>query len=131
MAADTRVTVLCRNDMVDALVAYAGADAKLIIYDGDVPATSDTALDAQVALATLTIPSFGVDGAVATAAAITVVAADETGTATFFRVYKSNGTTCVWQGTVGTLAADLVLNDVDLVAGGGIGVTALTFTLNE
>lgn len=129
MAVATRTAALPRNDMVDALVAYAGANAKITLYDGSVPADADTALAGQTPLVTLTIPSFTVAGVVATAAAIASALAIATGTATFFRVYKTDGTTVVWQGTVGLADADCVLNDTDLVEGAGVTITALTYTL--
>jgi hypothetical protein len=51
-----------------------------------------------------------------------------TGTAGYWRVYKSDGTTCVIQGSVGTSGADLNLNTLSLVTGGPVQVNSWTFT---
>lgn len=106
---------------------------KLRIYDGAQPATADTALSGQVLLAELTFanPAFaaGVAG-VATANAMTGDAsADATGTAAWFRVVKSDGTTVVYDGSVGAGGSfDLVLNTVAIQIGAQVNVTSLTLT---
>ena len=66
---------------------------------------------------------------VATANAITSdSSADNTGTATFFRVLESDLTAVVFQGTVGVSGAELNLSSVSVIAGGPVSVTALTYT---
>jgi hypothetical protein len=66
---------------------------------------------------------------VATANAITSdSSADNTGTATFFRVLESDLTTVVFQGSVGTSGAELNLSSVSVIAGGPVSVSALTYT---
>jgi len=134
MAVATKTCALPRNDMVDALLAYLGAQGKLIIYEDVVPATADTALDgANTVLATFTMasPSGTVTTNVLTITPPADVLCTHTGTATFFRVYKNDGTTKVWQGTVGTADADLVLNSAALANGATVSITALTYTLPE
>ena len=122
--------ILARNDEVDALVAYMSTNGKLILYDGTPPATADTALaGGNHVLVTLVVPSWSVTNDTATAAAITPVAATGTGTASFFRAFKTNGTTAVFQGTVGTAGSDLVLNDVGLVTGAAVSVLSATYQL--
>ena len=54
--------------------------------------------------------------------------ADNTGTATFFRALESDGTTVVFQGTVGTSGAELNLNTTSIVQLGTVSVTSLTYT---
>lgn len=67
---------------------------------------------------------------VATANAITPEdSAPNTGVATKYEVYKSNGTTKIWTGTVGTADANLVLNSVNIQAGAQVSVTSLTHTV--
>ncbi len=69
-------------------------------------------------------------GGVITAAAITAEdAALADGTAAKYEVYKSDGTSKLWTGTVGTADADLVLNSVAITTGAQVSVTALTFTI--
>lgn len=122
---------------VDAVDAGAGAGV-LRIYSGSVPANADTALGAQVLLAELVMsdPAFGnaIDAnpnATATANAIADdVAANATGTATFFRIADSNGVVRI-QGTAGTSGTELILNSADLQAGALVEVLSLTVTMPE
>jgi hypothetical protein len=55
-------------------------------------------------------------------------AADATGTAAFFRIFQSDGTTAVIDGDVGTTGSDLNLNTTSIVAGGPIQITSMTLT---
>lgn len=115
------------------------ASAHIRIYSGAVPTDADTALGAQVLLAELvmTNPAFGNaadlnPGARATAATITEDSvADNTGTATFFRIVDRTGTTVVMQGTAGTSGTDLILNSAAIQANAAVQISALTFTLPE
>ncbi|MDP9265223.1 MAG: hypothetical protein M3O91_03770 [Chloroflexota bacterium] len=121
-AAADAMAALCNNGFLD-------------IYDGAQPATADTAVGAQVKLARLTLGATAFAAAVAgvaTANAITQdSSADATGTAAWFRVWKSNGTSPVWDGSVGTATSDLVLNSVAISAGAAVAVTSLTLTENK
>ena len=107
----------------------------LRIYDGTQAATADTAVGAQVLLAELTFgaTAFGAASAgVATANAITQdSSANATGTASWFRVLQSNGTTVLFDGSVGTSGANLNLNSVAISSGAAVQVTALTFTAQK
>lgn len=120
------VTTLC-----DTMAALCNGGT-LNIYDGTQAATADTAVGAQVLLAQLTFgsPAFaGSVNGVATANAITAdSSANATGTASWFRVKKSDGTTVVYDGSVGTATADLILNTVSIVLGASVSVTSLTLT---
>jgi hypothetical protein len=114
----------------DALAAMLNGGT-LKIYDGTQPATADTAVGAQVLLATLTFgnPAFGsaVNG-VATANAITSDSdADATGTATWCRALKSDGSV-VCDGSVGTASANLILNTVSIVIHAAVSCSAYTLT---
>jgi hypothetical protein len=121
----------------------AGADAVcpllnngyLRLYDGTQPATADTAVTTQTKLAELrwNATAFGAaSNGVATANAITSDAsADATGTATWFRALKSDGTTVVFDGSVGTSGCDLNLNSAAITAGSAVSVSAFTYTENK
>ena len=126
------LAVLAKNAKLNAITTYAGGSALLRIYDSTVPATADTALGAQVLLAELTMNATfapAASGGVLTANAITQdSSANATGTATFFRIYQSNGTTVVAQGTVGTSGADLNMNTTSIVSGGPVAVSSLVWT---
>jgi hypothetical protein len=73
----------------------------------------------------------GATGGQAAANAITSANAVATGTAAWFRALKSDGTTAVFDGSVGTSAADLVLSSVALTSGGNVAVSSLTYTSTE
>ena len=119
--------------------ANAAADAVCVlcntgylrIYDGTQAATADTAIGAQVLLAELRFgaTAFGAAVAgVATANAITSdSSADNTGTAAWFRCLKSDGTTTLFDGSVGTSGANLNLGTVSIVTAAVIDVTSLTY----
>ncbi|HWQ07895.1 MAG TPA: hypothetical protein VN436_02265, partial [Holophaga sp.] len=106
------------------------------IYSGTRPATPDTALSGNTLLATLTFSAtaFGTPTSavpsVATANAITQCSsAVATGTASFFRCFKSDGTTAVFDGNVGTSGSDMNINSTSIVAGGIVQCTSLTVQL--
>ena len=107
----------------------------LRIYSGTQPATADTAVTTQTLLAELrwNATAFGAaSSGVATANAITAdTSADNTGTATWFRALKSDGTTVVFDGSVGTSGADLNLNSTSISAGAAVSVTSFTYTENK
>jgi hypothetical protein len=134
MALNPTLSNVAANAEVDAACALANT-GWLRIYDGTQPANADTAVSTQNILAELrfSATAFGASVAgVATANAITAdSSANTTGTATWFRVFKSDGTTALWDGSVGTAAANLVLDNVSIVIGGVISVTAFTFTASK
>lgn len=131
MANNPKRSDTAANAACDAMAALANS-GKLRIYDGTQPANADTAITTQNLLAELTMngTAFGAAVAgVATANAITSDAsADATGTATWFRLTRSNGTTVICDGSVGTADADLVLNTTSIVAGAAVAVSAFTLT---
>lgn len=104
------------------------------IYDGTQAASANTAVGAQVLLAEgrWNATAFGASsGGVATAAAITSdSSANATGTASWFRALKSDGTTAVFDGSVGTGTNDLVLNTTSIVSGAAVAISAFTYTAN-
>jgi hypothetical protein len=131
------------NPKLSNAAASAGADAicpllnngYLRIYDGTQAVTADTAIGAQVLLAELrwNATAFGAaSNGVATANALTPdSSANATGTATWFRALKSDGTTAVFDGSVGTGTNDLVLNTVSIVSGAAVSVSAFTYTQSK
>lgn len=121
-----------RNARLDAITTYAGTSAIVRIYDGTPPASANAALSSNTLLATLTCSSSlapSASGGVLTLSTITQdSAADATGTASFYRWLKSDATTVIKQGSVGTSGADLNLNTVSIVIGGPVSVTSWTVT---
>jgi hypothetical protein len=68
-------------------------------------------------------------GAVLTLEAIVAdSSANATATATWFRIVKSDGTTHVMDGDVGTSGSDLNLNSVAITTGAEVSVTSFTIT---
>lgn len=125
------ITTANRNRAADAVTARAN-NGSLRIYGGTVPTDANAALGGATLLAVLPLSATAFAAAVngvATANAITAdSSADATGTATFFRVLESDGTTPVFQGTVGTSGAELNLSSTSVVAGGNVSVTSMTYT---
>jgi hypothetical protein len=118
--------------MLDAIRASYDA-GKLRIYSGSVPANADAALGGAVLLAELTLNATAfpaASGGVLTANAITSdTSADNTGTASFFRILDSGASTVLFQGAVSTSGAELNLNTTSIVAAALVGVSSLTITI--
>lgn len=120
-----------RNAQLDAVTTAVGASGKLRIYSGTRPANVAASITGTL-LAELTLNATfapAASGGVLTLNAITSdSSADATGTASHFRVFKSDGTTAVIDGDVGTSGADLNLNSVSVTLGGSVAVTSFTIT---
>ena len=121
------------------LATALGASPKIRLYAGTPPADGDAALSGNTQLAELVCsatPFSGVaasgNNARATFAAITADAsADASGTATFFRILDSAGTTVKAQGDAGTSGTTLILNTASIVSGATVSITAATIDLPE
>jgi hypothetical protein len=131
MALNPKRSNLAANTACDAFAALLNT-GYIRIYDGVQAATADTAVGSQTQLAQLRFgaTAFGAAVAgVATANAITDdSSADATGTATWFRCLRSDGSTVVFDGSVGTSLADLILNSVAISAGALVSITSMTLT---
>jgi hypothetical protein len=118
-----------RNAWLDAITTRAGASALLRIYDGSQPATGGAATTLLAELTCNATFAPAASGGVLTLNAITSdSSANATGTATWFRIVQSGGSTHVFDGTVGTSGADLNLNSVSIVATGSVAVSSFTIT---
>jgi hypothetical protein len=136
MAADLSISQAVAKAMCDTLVDAidVGGAGTLAIRSGTRPATTDTAVTGTL-LATLTFSATAFGAAttaspsVATAAAITSdSSADNTGTATWFRIFNGSGT-AIADGNVGTSGEDLNLNTVSIVAGAVVSISAGTISM--
>jgi len=118
-----------RNNMLDEISTRAGNAALLRIYDGSRPATGGSA---TTLLAELTCGSpfaAGASGGQLTANSITQDAsANATGTATWFRIVQSDGSTHVLDGSVGTSGSDLNLTTTSIVSGQPVSITSFVIT---
>lgn len=140
MAANFKVSIASRK--LNANAAYDVLNGGFIdILDSTggtgQPTSPDTAIGSQVVLAVcpLNATAFGAaansgETVTKTANAITADAsANATGTATWFRAYKSDHTTAVCDGTVGTASADLILDSVAIVATEPVSITSWVITI--
>ena len=128
-----RTSIVARNAALDAIAPLCNS-GKLRIYTGPKPATPETAASGTLlAELTLNATAFAAASAgVSTANAITSdSAADATGTAGWFRIWKSDGTTPICDGDVSTSGADLNMATVSIVALAVISCAALTLTLPQ
>lgn len=128
-----KISNTAANAAVDAIAALLNT-GYFRIYSGTQPASADTALSGNTLLAELrfgaTAFGAGVAG-VATANAITQdSSADATGTASFFRAFKSDGTTVVCDGSVGASGsgADAIIDSTAVQANTIVQVTSMTLT---
>jgi hypothetical protein len=131
---------MANNPKLGNAAANASADATcallntgyLRIYDGSQPAGADTAITSQTLLAELRFGSTAYGAAVAGVATANAItddsSANASGTAAWFRALKSDGTTAVYDGTVGTAGCDLNLNSVAISSGADVGISSLTYT---
>lgn len=124
-------SVAARNGRLDAIETEAGTSAVLKIRTGSAPADCATA-DSGTVLASMTLPSDWMaaasGGSKAKSGTWSDSSADATGTAAHFRIYKSDGTTCVIQGTCGIGSGDLQLDNTSIATGQTVTITAFTLT---
>ena len=131
MALNTRLSVEARDVQLDALAVLAN-NGYLRIYNGTQPTDPDTSTsDTLLAELRFAATAFGAAAAgVITAAAITDDSdANATGTAVWFRVLKSDGTSALWDGSCGTSGTNMVLNSTAIQIHAKVSVTTLTHTL--
>jgi hypothetical protein len=128
MASNLQYSNGTRNAQQQGLITYAGSGSIIRLYDGTQPTNANTAISTQTLLASLTIAGgFGTDSnGTITLGAVTNGTAAASGTAAFFRIVKSDGTTVVMDGSVGTSGSDLNLNTTTVSSGQTVSITAGT-----
>lgn len=103
------------------------------LYSGTKPATADTALSGNTLLATLRFgaTAFGaaVNGVLTANAITSDTAAAATGTASFFRCFKADGTSVLMDGTVGTSASNMILAATSISANQTVSCSSFTHTV--
>ena|SRR3990167_1090001 len=129
-----QLSVAARNRYLDAIFdTELGASPVLKIRTGSVPANVATA-DAGTVLATLNLPATpfaaAASGSKAKSGTWEDASADNPGTAAHWRLYKTDGTTCVAQGTVTATGGggDLTVDNVVFAAAQAFTVTGYTLT---
>lgn len=128
-----KTSVALRNAMLGALISPA-ASGLVRVYSGTRPADADTALSGNTLLAELTLGATAfpsASGGVLTANSITGdTSADATGTASFVRVFQSNGTTAMYDMSVSATGGggEVQFATLSFVLGVAVGLTSLTIT---
>lgn len=135
-----RFSTGCRNYALDSGLgtAFDGGTGRLNVYTGSQPATADAAATGTL-LGTLTLAADSFAAAAAGAIAINAVAADTSadasGTAGWFRFYRTGDTApgAAGNGTTdrrldGAIGADMAIDNAAVVAGGTIALSGWTLT---
>jgi hypothetical protein len=137
MASNVHLAIATRNAMLNGTGLKALCDSGFIdIMSGSQPANADTAIGAQVVLASpvFNATSFGAASSGSmTAGAITSgtgTAGSGSGTAApWARCYKSDHTTTIMDLSVGTSGCDINLTDANISTGATVAVTSGTLSL--
>ena len=133
MANNLKISSTAVNAQADALSDLLD-NGYLRIYDGTQPANANTAITTQVLLAELRFNATAAPAASGGVLTMNSIAqdssADNTGTATWFRALKSDGSTVVFDGSVGTSGCDLNLGSTSITSGASVAVTSMTFTVS-
>jgi hypothetical protein len=121
-----------RNSRANAITTQAGNGARLRIYTGTKPATGAAAtgtLLGELVCGSPFAPA-AANGVLTASAIANDSEADASGTAGWFRLVQSNGSTHVMDGTAGGSGsgAELILANANIVAGGVISVTSFVVT---
>lgn len=129
MALNTQIADATANAQADVLATNLN-NGYLRIYSGTQAATADTAIGAQVLLAELRFNATAApaaSGGVLTFNAITAdSSADASGTAAWFRALKSDGTTVVMDGSVGTATANMIIATTTITAAQTVSCSSFT-----
>ncbi len=135
MALNPKLSAASRNLALNAALDVLNSGF-FDIYDSTgaaQPADADTAITTQQKLAGLTFASTAFSAASAGSKAAGAIGtdtdADATGTATWYRLWKSDHTTAVWDGSVGTSSTNLVLNSAAIQIHASVSVTAFTASM--
>lgn len=128
-----QLSTALRNAMLDEIETIGGTSAKLMIYTGSVPANC-AASEAGTLLAEFDLASDWAGNAASGAKSLSstplTTAAVASGTAAHFRLHKSDGTTCIMQGTVTATGGggDITVDNTNIASGQTVNVTGFTVT---
>lgn len=128
-----QMSVAVRNARLNAIEATVGTAAILKIFSGSMPANCATA-DSGTVLSTVDLPSDymadAASGSKAKSGTWQDTSADASGTAGYFRMYASDGSTCGMQGTVTATGGggDMTVDNTSFSSGQSFTVTGFTLT---
>lgn len=124
-------SVIVRNAQLDAFETAIGTSPLLHIRTGAPPANC-AAADSGTLLASITLPSdwmaAAANGQKDKSGTWQDASADGTGTAGHFRIKDSGNTTCHMQGTVGTSATDMIVDNVNFNTGQSFTVNSFSIS---
>lgn len=128
MASNLKYSNGTRDAQQNGLITYAGTGAIIHIYEGTQPSNANTAISGQTLLVSLTVTgSFGTDSnGTITLSSVANGTAVATGTAQFFRITKSDNSTVVMDGSVGTSGCDMNLNNTSIATSQVVSITSGT-----
>ena len=128
MASNLKYSNGTRDAQQQGLITYAGSGAIIHIYEGTQPSNANTAISGQTLLVSLTVTgSFGTDSnGTITLSSVANGTAVATGTAQFFRITKSDNSTVVMDGSVGTSGCDMNLNNTSIATSQVVSITSGT-----
>lgn len=131
MALNLNYRTADRNSMLDVLTTAIGSNGKLKIYAGSQPTDVGTALSGQTLLASLPLSSTAAGSASSGALTFSAItndsSADNTGTAAWFTVTKSDDTRII-DGTVGTSGTDMIIDNTSITSGQVVSCSSLVIT---
>jgi len=125
-----RIPAALANLMLDAGIGSVTNAGKLRVYSGSQPSTGGAAVTTQTKLIEFTLNANAFPDAAAgilTAAAIAATVALATGTATWFRLLRADGTTVVLDGAVGVQGsgAECIITTTAIESGETVAVLSL------
>ena len=122
-------SILVNNARLDAVETQVGVSAVVKIYSGTIPASCAAAITGTT-LATLNLVSDWMNAAASAQktklGTWTDASADAAGTATHFRIFATDGTTCGIQGTVTATGGG-----GDMTVDNAVFAAAQAFTINS
>lgn len=121
-----------RNAQLDAITTAVGTSGILRIYSGTRPANVAAAISGTLlaeCVCNASAFAAAASGGVLTANAIANdSSANASGTASHYRLFRSDGTTAVIDGDVSTSGADLNLDNTSINSGQVVSITSFTIT---
>lgn len=129
MALNSQIADAIVNLQADALAGQLD-NGYLRIYDGVQAATADTAVGAQVLLAELrfnaTAAPAAVGGVITFNAITSDASANASGTASWYRALKADGTSVVMDGSVGTATSNMIVPTTTITAAQTVSCSSFT-----
>jgi hypothetical protein len=124
-------TVAVKNALLDAIATAWGATPQLRLYSGTMPTTVNDALSGNTMLAEVTpAPAAASAGSKDMLGGAKTTTGAAAGTATFYRVYNSAGSTAHEQGTVTATGGggDMTVDNTSIAVGQTVNFNTFTKT---